>query len=152
MPYCEVATILKVNPELPQEAEDTGYDRVVEIIEQVTIPKAESIIHSMLADRYRVPISEPVPRLITSLMIDLVTVYTDTELDQGRGEKAETDSRYESALSILVQIRDGKIPLVDDSSGAVFAEKTSGDRDSEGIHAVDRYGSEPAFSMEDHLL
>jgi phage gp36-like protein len=151
MPYCDVATILKVNPELPQVEADPGYTRVTEIIDTVTIPKAESLINAMLCTRYSIPFN-PVPRLITALAVDQTTVFTDSELDQGAGEKAESDARYERALKTLSEIKSGFIPLVDETTGELLPEKDDGDRDSGGIYTVRRYDDESIFTMEDPLL
>ena len=89
------------------------------------IVRAEGVVNSYVAGRYSLPFAV-VPPIIRSLSEDLASYYTIRASYVQDGErKNEYLVAYESAMEMLKEIRDGKMPLAM-TDGSLLTQNTTG--------------------------
>lgn len=89
------------------------------------ITRAEGVVNSYIANRYSLPFAT-VPPVIRSISEDLASYYTiRASYVQDGQRKNEYLPAYESAMEMLKEIRDGKMPLAL-TDGSILVSNTSG--------------------------
>ena len=89
------------------------------------ITRAEGVVNSYVANRYALPFAV-VPPIIRTISEDLASYYTirGSYVQDGQ-RKNEYLPAYKDAMSMLEQIRDGKLPLTL-TDGSILAQDTTG--------------------------
>jgi phage gp36-like protein len=143
MAYCSATGIFfLVLPQLPDTV------TVTNIINR-HIARADGLINSKISKRYTVPITTT-PPLLASLSEDITVYYTYRSFySQDNLNRSEyLEELKNEAASILDEIRDGKIDLVD-INGSVIEENSS--EATTGILDSTTKDYQPFFDIDDSL-
>ena len=123
MAYSTNTSIIVLFPALPQTTTISQYSQTVVIINS-HITRADNIINGKLSIRYPVPFTT-IPPLITTISEDLVSYFTYRSFfTQDNQNKSEYFDKFEDAIFLLDEIRDGKIDLIY-TNGSIVSERDS---------------------------
>ncbi len=143
MAYCTEDDLKKVIPEeiIIQLTDDVDpIDTIDPAIVDEMIAQADDEIDTYVVAKYDVPLAAPVPPIIRSISCD-ITVY---KLYRRRMEEIpETrDTSYRDAVTLLKEIRDGKMPLPIDDTDPVSTFST-------GVLITSHFGPETSIPGEE---
>lgn len=151
MSYSTNTTILILLPGLPQTTSSTPqYTATTAVIDQ-HIVRADNIINGKIVKRYEVKnFSTAVPPLLKNLSEDITCYYTFRSLwSQDNQNKNDWVDKFQDAIAVLDEIRDGKIDLVD-SSGNLITEKSE-DESTAALVDSNTKSQNPFFNIDSEL-
>ena len=96
-------------------------NRITDLMIENWISQAESLIHSKVGVRYKVPFETKIP-LIVSIALQLVEYFEEKDIHTPTSTAAEVPwlyARYDRLLDILNEIRDEKITLIDENGNEI---------------------------------
>ena len=123
MSYSTLSSILVILPGMPQTTTASGYSATSAVITP-HITRADNIINGKIAGRYDVKnFATSVPPMLQTISEDLATYFSFRSLFSADNQnRNEWTDKFQEAMTLLDEIRDSKIDLVD-STGNVISER-----------------------------
>ena len=128
MPYTDPTSTLQLLPMLPQSFGSSGYSLTVTRLGN-HITRADNIINGKISKRYDISqfndTLTSAPPMLATISQDISSYYTLRGAFSSDNQNVlEWTDKFQDALAILDEIRDGKIDLVN-TSGSVIEERSS---------------------------
>ena len=148
MSYSTNTSILFILPGLPQTDTTEGYTTTVAIIED-HIDRADNIINSKIVKRFDVSqFATEVPPMLKTLSEDISSYFTYRSLYSGDNQNFnEWTDKFNMAMELLNELKEGEIDLVDDS-GNIIEDRTTATIDRI-VSSTEDY--QPFFDEDDPL-
>jgi len=148
MAYATATTIITLLPGLPNSSGAAGYTAITTLID-AHITRADNVINAKISRRYEVSnFTSSVPPLLRTISEDITSYYTmRSEYSGDTQNDNEWTDKYNEAMSLLDEIRDGKIDLVN-TAGAIISDRIESSVD---MVVSDTMDYQPFFDVDEPL-